>query len=171
MLFSVLRGVSLSITEGQVIALLGANGAGKTTTLKAISGLLRTEVGKVSHGDIHFDGQRIDRLGPEQIARNGIIQVLEGRKSTGAAHRGRKPYGGHIHSPRSFKGERRAGESLHLLPQIEEPQASKERIHIRRRAANDADKQSVDGPSTSSCSWTSLLWVLLLYWFKRYSKS
>ncbi len=76
----VLRGVSLSITEGQVVALLGANGAGKTTTLKAISGLLRTEVGKVSHGDIHFDGQRIDRLGPEQIARNGIIQVLEGRR-------------------------------------------------------------------------------------------
>jgi branched-chain amino acid transport system ATP-binding protein len=76
----VLRGVSLSITEGQVIALLGANGAGKTTTLKAISGLLRTEVGKVSHGDIHFEGQRIDRLGPEQIARNGIIQVLEGRR-------------------------------------------------------------------------------------------
>jgi branched-chain amino acid transport system ATP-binding protein len=76
----VLRGVSLSITEGQVVALLGANGAGKTTTLKAISGLLRTEVGKVSHGDIHFEGQRIDRLGPEQIARNGIIQVLEGRR-------------------------------------------------------------------------------------------
>jgi branched-chain amino acid transport system ATP-binding protein len=76
----VLRGVSLSVDQGQVVALLGANGAGKTTTLKSISGLLRTEVGKVSHGDIQFKGHRIDRLGPEQIARNGIIQVLEGRR-------------------------------------------------------------------------------------------
>ncbi len=77
----VLRGVSLSINQGQVIALLGANGAGKTTTLKAISGLLKTEVGKVSHGDIHFDGRRIDRTNPEDIARMGIIQVLEGRRA------------------------------------------------------------------------------------------
>lgn len=61
----VLRGVSLSVDEGQIVALLGANGAGKTSTLKAISGLLRTEVGKVSHGDIHFNGRRIDRQGPE----------------------------------------------------------------------------------------------------------
>jgi len=76
----VLRGVSLGIEQGQVITLLGANGAGKTTTLKAISGLLKTEVGKVSHGDIKFDGKRIDRMGPEDIARMGIIQVLEGRR-------------------------------------------------------------------------------------------
>ncbi len=76
----VLRGVSLKIDKGQVIALLGANGAGKTTTLKAISGLLRTEVGKVSHGTIDFLGERIDRKGPEDIAREGIIQVLEGRR-------------------------------------------------------------------------------------------
>ena len=76
----VLRGLSLGLEEGQVITLLGANGAGKTTTLKAISGLLKTEVGKVSHGDILFREQRIDRLGPEDIARMGIIQVLEGRR-------------------------------------------------------------------------------------------
>ena len=76
----VLRGVSFGLEEGQVITLLGANGAGKTTTLKAISGLLKTEVGKVSHGDIHFDGLRIDRMGPEDIARLGIVQVLEGRR-------------------------------------------------------------------------------------------
>ncbi|HDH98403.1 MAG TPA: ATP-binding cassette domain-containing protein, partial [Deltaproteobacteria bacterium] len=76
----VLRGVSLGIEQAQVITLLGANGAGKTTTLKAISGLLKTEVGKVSHGDIKFDGKRIDRMGPEDIARMGIIQVLEGRR-------------------------------------------------------------------------------------------
>jgi branched-chain amino acid transport system ATP-binding protein len=76
----VLRGVSLGIEPGQVITMLGANGAGKSSTLKAISGLLRTEVGKVSHGDIHFEGERIDRMGPEDIARLGIVQVLEGRR-------------------------------------------------------------------------------------------
>lgn len=76
----VLRGVSLNIGPGQIMTLLGANGAGKTTTLKAISGLLKTEVGKISHGDIHFEGRRIDRDGPEEIARIGIIQVLEGRR-------------------------------------------------------------------------------------------
>jgi len=72
----VLRGVSFQLEEGQMITLLGANGAGKTTTLKAISGLLKTEVGKVSHGDIRFDDQRIDRMGPEDIARMGIIKVI-----------------------------------------------------------------------------------------------
>lgn len=77
----VLRGVSLSIEEGQVITLLGANGAGKTTTLKAISGLLKAEVGKVSHGDITLNGTRIERANPEDTARMGIIQVLEGRRS------------------------------------------------------------------------------------------
>jgi branched-chain amino acid transport system ATP-binding protein len=76
----VLRGVSCSLEKGQVITLLGANGAGKTTTLKAVSGLLKTEVGKVSHGDIQFEGVCIDRMGPEEIARMGIIQVLEGRR-------------------------------------------------------------------------------------------
>lgn len=76
----VLRGVSFQLEGGQMITLLGANGAGKTTTLKAISGLLKTEVGKVSHGDIRFDDQRIDRMGPEDIARMGIIQVMEGRR-------------------------------------------------------------------------------------------
>lgn len=76
----VLRGVSLEIPGGKIICLLGANGAGKTTTLKAISGLLHTEAGKVIHGDIRFDGQRLDKLGPEAIATLGIIQVLEGRR-------------------------------------------------------------------------------------------
>ncbi|MFH1629823.1 MAG: ABC transporter ATP-binding protein [Pseudomonadota bacterium] len=79
----VLRGVSFGLEEGQVMTLLGANGAGKTTTLKAISGLLKTEVGKVTHGDIHFEGRRIDRMGTEDIARMGIIQVLEGRRVLG----------------------------------------------------------------------------------------
>lgn len=76
----VLRGVSLQIPEGKIVSLLGSNGAGKTTTLKAISGLLRTELGEVTAGSIEYEGRRIDGLDPEQIAKMGIIQVMEGRK-------------------------------------------------------------------------------------------
>ena len=76
----VLRGVSLTVGDGQIVALLGANGGGKTTTLKAISGMLKTEEGEVIDGSIEFDGQRIDRLGPEDIAVLGISQVMEGRR-------------------------------------------------------------------------------------------
>jgi branched-chain amino acid transport system ATP-binding protein len=76
----VLRGVSLEVGDGKIVALLGANGAGKTTTIKAISGLLKTEEGEVTGGSIDFDGQRIDRYGPEDIAAMGISQVMEGRR-------------------------------------------------------------------------------------------
>jgi branched-chain amino acid transport system ATP-binding protein len=76
----VLRGVSLEVGDGQIVALLGANGAGKTTTLKAISGLLKTEEGEVTNGSIDFDDKRIDRYGPEDIAAMGISQVMEGRR-------------------------------------------------------------------------------------------
>jgi branched-chain amino acid transport system ATP-binding protein len=76
----VLRGVTLKVENGQIVALLGANGGGKTTTLKAISGLLKTEVGEVTGGSIVFNGKRIDRYGPEDIAVMGISQVMEGRR-------------------------------------------------------------------------------------------
>ncbi len=76
----VLRGVSLEVPPGKIVALLGANGAGKTTTLKAISGLLRSQEGEVTRGSIEFDGERIDRLQAEDIVRLGIVQVLEGRR-------------------------------------------------------------------------------------------
>lgn len=75
----VLRGVTLEVAPGRIAALLGANGAGKSTTLKAISGLLRTQQGDVTRGNIEFDGERIDRLPPDDIVRRGIVQVLEGR--------------------------------------------------------------------------------------------
>jgi branched-chain amino acid transport system ATP-binding protein len=76
----VLRGVSLEVGDGKIISLLGANGAGKSTTLKAISGLLKTEVGRVSRGTIQFDGQSMEQADPEEIAKMGIIQVMEGRR-------------------------------------------------------------------------------------------
>jgi branched-chain amino acid transport system ATP-binding protein len=76
----VLRGVSLEVGDGRIVALLGANGAGKTTTLKAISGMLRTEEGEVTDGSIEFEGRRIDGYGPERIAGLGISQAMEGRR-------------------------------------------------------------------------------------------
>ncbi len=76
----VLRGVSLDVPEGQIVTLLGPNGAGKSTTLKAISGLLKSEDGEVSNGEIRFMGERIDRKNAEDIVRSGIFQVMEGRR-------------------------------------------------------------------------------------------
>ncbi|MBV8203126.1 MAG: ABC transporter ATP-binding protein [Acidobacteria bacterium] len=76
----VLKGVSLAVGEGQIVALLGPNGAGKSTTLKAISGLLKSEEGEVTDGAIRFGGRRIDRMEPEQIVRAGVFQVMEGRR-------------------------------------------------------------------------------------------
>ncbi len=75
----VLKGVSLEVPRGKIVALLGANGAGKTTTLKAISNLLRSERGDVTKGSIEFDGERVDRLTPAELVRRGVCQVMEGR--------------------------------------------------------------------------------------------
>mgnify|MGYP005833911005 CR=1 FL=1 len=99
----VLKGVSLVVKKGQIVSLLGSNGAGKTTTLKAISGLLKPENGKVTEGSILFENRPIHNSSPETITRLGIIQVLEGRQPfkyltveenlrVGTATRWGKPY-------------------------------------------------------------------------------
>jgi branched-chain amino acid transport system ATP-binding protein len=75
----VLKGVSLQVPEGGIVALLGANGAGKTTTLKAVSNLLAAERGEVTKGYIRFAGERVDRLNPSELVKRGVIQVMEGR--------------------------------------------------------------------------------------------
>jgi branched-chain amino acid transport system ATP-binding protein len=76
----VLKGVSLQVPQGSITALIGANGAGKTTTLKAISGLIRLERGEVTRGSVEFDGGRIENRLPEDVARQGIVMVREGRR-------------------------------------------------------------------------------------------
>ncbi len=76
----VLKGLSLEVPDGKIVALLGSNGAGKSTTLKAISGLLHAEEGEVTDGSIELDGVRLDKLPPEKIVRHGIFQVMEGRR-------------------------------------------------------------------------------------------
>ena len=75
----VLKGVSLQVPEGGIVALLGANGAGKTTTLKAISNLLGTERGEVTKGTIEYAGERVDKSTPSELVSRGVIQVMEGR--------------------------------------------------------------------------------------------
>jgi len=75
----VLKGVSLEVHDGRIVALLGANGAGKSTTLKAISNLLRAERGEVTKGSVEFDGACIDQLNPSEVVKRGAVQVMEGR--------------------------------------------------------------------------------------------
>ena len=79
----VLKGVSLDVPKGGIVALLGANGAGKTTTLKAISNLLHSERGEVTKGSIVFEGQEVQGLSPNQLVRRGCVQVMEGRHCFG----------------------------------------------------------------------------------------
>ena len=76
----VIKGVSIEVPQGSIVALLGANGAGKSTILKAISGLLKHEDGEVTDGSIEFMGNRIEKIAAEKIAKLGIVQVIEGRR-------------------------------------------------------------------------------------------
>jgi branched-chain amino acid transport system ATP-binding protein len=75
----VLKGVSLDVPEGGIVALLGANGAGKTTTIKSISNLLKSERGEVTKGSIEFMSDRVEKLNPAELVNRGVVQVMEGR--------------------------------------------------------------------------------------------
>ena len=76
----VLRGLSIEVRDGQIVALLGANGAGKTTTTRAITGLLDVHEGKITKGSVSLGGEKIDDKDPSEIVRSGITQVMEGRR-------------------------------------------------------------------------------------------
>src|SRR6187401_2589299 len=78
-----LKGVSLDVPEGGIVALLGANGAGKTTTLKAVSNLLRAERGEVTKGQITLRGERVEAMNPSDLVKRGVVQVMEGRHCFG----------------------------------------------------------------------------------------
>lgn len=75
----VLKGVSLTVPEGKIVAILGGNGAGKTTTLRAVSNLLKGERGEVTKGSIELRGERIENLSPSDLVKRGVVQVMEGR--------------------------------------------------------------------------------------------
>ena len=79
----VLKGVSLNVPEGGIVALLGANGAGKTTTLRAISNLLKSERGDVTKGSVEYRGEKVHKLSPSDLVKRGVIQVMEGRHCFG----------------------------------------------------------------------------------------
>src|SRR5450631_1008772 len=79
----VLKGVSLQVPEGKIVALMGGNGAGKTTTLRAVSNLLAGERGAVTKGSIELRGERIERLSTSDMVERGVIQVMEGRRCFG----------------------------------------------------------------------------------------
>lgn len=120
----VLKGVSLSVPEGSIVALLGANGAGKSTTLKAISNLLLSERGQVTKGRIHYRGERVDGLTPNDLVRRGVIQVMEGRHCFGhLTVEENLLTGAFIHG-----GQRRVAEDLekvyHYFPRLKERRTS-----------------------------------------------
>ena len=146
----VLKGVSLEVPRGGIVALLGGNGAGKTTTLKAISNLLKSERGEVTKGTIDFEGQPIQSMNPHQLVERGVIQVMEGRHCfehltveenllTGAFTRG---------------GDR-AGiahdlEMVYTLISHSTRTAHRPcRIHIRRRTADDCHWPRTDEPTAN----------------------
>ena len=79
----VLKGVSLMVPQGGIVALLGSNGAGKTTTLRAVSNLLQAERGEVTKGSVEYKGARIENLTPADLVRRGVVQVMEGRHCFG----------------------------------------------------------------------------------------
>jgi branched-chain amino acid transport system ATP-binding protein len=121
----VLKGVSLEVPDGGIVALLGANGAGKTTTLKAISNLLHAERGEVTKGEIRYRGERVDRLTPNELVRRGVCQVMEGPPLLRAPHGRGEPAHRRVHAQglaRRHRGGAREG--VPLLPALKQRRTS-----------------------------------------------
>ncbi len=119
------RGVSIEVQAGSIVALLGANGAGKTTTLKAISRLLQAERGEVVAGDVRIDGQSVLDTAPDELVRRGVVQVLEGRRCF--AHLSVEEnllLGGHVKSPSGKVLGERLADVYALFPRLKTRRAS-----------------------------------------------
>ena len=133
----VLKGVSLDVPKGGIVALLGANGAGKTTTLKAISNLLHAERGDVTKGSILFDGDEVQDLSPNELVRRGCIQVMEGRHCFAPSHHRGKPAHRRVHAPRRQGRDPRDIDLVYgYFPKLAERRRLDGRLHLRRRAAD-----------------------------------
>ena len=141
----VLKGVSLDVPKGRIVAILGANGAGKTTTLKAISNLLQAERGEVTKGSIDFDGTQVHDLSPNELVKRGCIQVMEGRHvfehltveenllTVGLYTKGRQSC-----------NSRGSGKNLQLLSSLKREKIQSSRIHFWRGTANAGNRPGTD---------------------------
>ena len=141
----VLKGVSLGVPKGGIVALLGANGAGKTTTLKAISNLLHSERGEVTKGSIVFDGEEVQARSPNELVRRGCVQVMEGRHCFGHLTIEENLLTGAF-TRRDGKAaiKRRPRPGLRLFPAPEGAPQLDGRLHLRRRAADVRDRPRAD---------------------------
>ena len=142
----VLKGVSLQVPQGGIVALLGANGAGKTTTLKAISNLLHSERGEVTKGSIVFDGEEVQARSPNELVRRGCVQVMEGRHCFGHLTIEENLLTGAF-TRRDGKAAIRQDIDLvySLFPAAEGAARVARRLYLRRRAADVRHRSCADG--------------------------
>ena len=149
----VLKGVSIEVPQGGIVALLGANGAGKSTTLKSISGLLKHEDGEVTDGSIEFSGERIDKLDAETIAQKGSLPGHRGKKGLPAPHGGRKPEsGGPPQADRFAIWKQRLEMVYQYFPRLGGAAEHPRGIHQRWRAADDGHRPGLDGSAEIDAS-------------------
>ena len=142
----VLKGLSLDVKAGSITTLLGANGAGKSTTLKAISGLLAGENGKVTSGSVIYDGTNTVRMNPEKLVRAGVFQVMEGRTHLRRPDRRGKPAVRSVHPARApFCAQCR--KSVLLFPETPGKAQPARGLHVRRRAADAGHRPGRHGPA------------------------
>ena len=142
----VLKGVSLDVPKGGIVALLGANGAGKTTTLKAISNLLHSERGEVTKGSIVFDGEEVQARSPNELVRRGCIQVMEGRHCFGHLTVEENLLTGAFTRRDGKAAIARDIERVYaLFPAAERAPRLDGRLYLRRRAADVRDRPRADG--------------------------
>ena len=142
----VLKGVSLQVPEGSVVALLGGNGAGKTTTLRAVSNLLAGERGEVTKGSIELRGERIEKLSTAEMVQRGVIQVMEGRHCF--AHltiEDNLMAGAYTRKDGKAAVAADAGQGLQLLSAAEDAAHLAGRLHLGRRAADVRHRPRADG--------------------------